>query len=75
MGELQAALESMFDAFERGDVEALVALVGSDAQGVDEISRKWLRGTDEVQNYLQRACLDGHGNQDGRQRRQRDDRR
>ena len=52
MGELQAALESMFDAFERGDTEALVASVASEAQGVDEISRKWMRGGEEVQNYL-----------------------
>ena len=52
MGELQAALEGMFVAFERGDTEALMASVASDAQGVDEISRKWLRGSDEMQNYL-----------------------
>src|SRR5438477_4313835 len=52
MGELQAALEDMFAAFERGDADMLVASVGSEAQGVDEISRKWMRGTDEVRNYL-----------------------
>jgi ketosteroid isomerase-like protein len=52
MGELQAALESMFDAFERGDTETLLASVASQSQAVDEISRKWLRGADEVHNYL-----------------------
>jgi ketosteroid isomerase-like protein len=52
MGELQAALEAMFEAFERGDTEALLASVANQAQGVDEISRKWMRGPDEVQNYL-----------------------
>jgi len=52
MGELQTALEDMFDAFERRDTEALVASVASEAQGVDEISRKWMRGADDVRNYL-----------------------
>jgi ketosteroid isomerase-like protein len=52
MGELQAALENMFDAFERGDVEALVGAVAREAQGVDEISRRWMRGGDEVRSYL-----------------------
>ena len=52
MGELQTALEDMFQAFERGDADALAALVATDAQGVDEISRKWMRGEDEVRNYL-----------------------
>jgi ketosteroid isomerase-like protein len=52
MGELQAALEDMFQAFERGDADALVASVASGAQGVDELSRKWMRGTDEVRNYV-----------------------
>src|SRR5438132_1155494 len=52
MGELQAALEDMFAAFERGDADALVASAASGAQGVDELSRKWMRGADEVRNYL-----------------------
>ncbi len=52
MGELQTALENMFEAFGRGDVDALTAAVATDAQGVDEISRKWMRGGDEVRGYL-----------------------
>jgi ketosteroid isomerase-like protein len=52
MGQLQAALEDFFAAFERGDGDALAAAVASDAQGVDEISRRWIRGTDEVRTYV-----------------------
>jgi len=52
MGELQTALEEMFEGFGRGDVDAVLASVASEAQGVDEISRKWMRGGDEVRNYL-----------------------
>jgi ketosteroid isomerase-like protein len=52
MGELQTALEHMFDAFERGDVEATVAFVADEAQGVDEVSRAWLRGGDDVRTFV-----------------------
>ena len=51
MGELQTTLEEFFGAFERGDGDALAAGITSDAQGVDEISRRWLRGPEEVRNY------------------------
>ena len=40
MGELQAALDQLFAAFERGDGDALAAAITNDAQGVDEISRR-----------------------------------
>ena len=52
MGELQTALDEFFAAFERGDGDALAAAIDSDAQGVDEISRRWIRGTDEVRTYV-----------------------
>ena len=52
MGELQTALDGFFAAFERGDADALAAAIASDAQGVDEISRRWIRGTDEVRAYV-----------------------
>ena len=77
MGELQTALEDMYDAFARGDADGLVALVASEAQGVDEISRKWMRGGDEVRNYLRglismvtdvkTVVSDGHEKIDGDQ--------
>ena len=51
MGELQAALDEFFAAFERGDGDALAAGITKEAQGVDEISRRWLRGPDEVRGY------------------------
>jgi ketosteroid isomerase-like protein len=52
MAELQTALDAFFASFERGDGDALAAALASDAQGVDEISRRWIRGTDEVRTYV-----------------------
>src|SRR5947209_4015434 len=75
MGELQAAMEDFFSAFERGDVEALVAGISDDAEGVDEVSRRWLRGREEMSNYIRQlvtmatgvktAVSDGHESIDG----------
>ena len=75
MGELQAALEKMFDAFERKDVETFVGAVANEAQAVDEISRRWLRGGDEVRNYLRGDTWGGHRHQVRAQRRQRNHQR
>jgi hypothetical protein len=52
MGELQTALDQFFAAFERGDGDALAAALASDSQGVDELTRRWIRGRDEVASYV-----------------------
>ena len=51
-GELEQVVRKMFSAFETMDVDALMSLVTSDMQGVDEISRKWLRGEGELKDYF-----------------------
>jgi ketosteroid isomerase-like protein len=42
----------MFEALDRGDTAGVVGFLSDDAQGVDEISRRWLRGREEVESYL-----------------------
>jgi ketosteroid isomerase-like protein len=53
-GELESVTREMFSALDRGDAEAVIRLGAEEMQGVDEISRKWLRGLDEVGAYIRR---------------------
>lgn len=50
-GELEAVVRGMFDALDRGDAASVGEDIASDAQGIDEISRRWMRGSDEVRGY------------------------
>jgi hypothetical protein len=54
MGDLTTVVQRMFDAMDKADVEAGLALIGSDPQGIDEISRKWMRGGGELTDYVRR---------------------
>jgi ketosteroid isomerase-like protein len=51
-GELTRAVEEFFSAFDRLDVSALSAMFTEDSQGVDELTRKWMRGKDAVEAYF-----------------------
>ena len=51
-GEMTAVVQGVFDALDKADVEAGLALIGPDAQGIDEISRRWMRGSGEVTGYV-----------------------
>jgi ketosteroid isomerase-like protein len=51
-GELESVTREMFGALDRGDADAMIALGASEMQSVDEISRRWLRGLDEVAGYV-----------------------
>ena len=50
--ELESVTREMFGALDRKDPEAVIGLGAAEMQGVDEISRKWLRGLDEVGGYI-----------------------
>lgn len=50
--ELESVTREMFGALDRGDAEAVIRLGTAEMQGVDEISRKWMRGLDEVGGYI-----------------------
>jgi ketosteroid isomerase-like protein len=51
-GPLEGLTRRMFEALDRSDAESMIALGAQDMQGVDEISRRWLRGSGEVGDYL-----------------------
>lgn len=51
-GELEAAVRDIFDGLERKDLEAVMRITDDEVQGVDENSRRWLRGRDELAEYL-----------------------
>jgi uncharacterized protein (TIGR02246 family) len=51
-GELEAVVVEMFDALRRKDVEALARFAADETQGIDEISRRWLRGRDEMDRHI-----------------------
>jgi ketosteroid isomerase-like protein len=51
-GELVSTTEALFDALDAMDVDRMMSGMTADVQGVDEISRRWLRGSDELGSYL-----------------------
>ncbi len=51
-GELTSVASELMTALDSMDVDRMMAAVAGDAQGVDEISRRWIRGRDELDAYL-----------------------
>jgi len=51
-GELEAVASELLTALDALDVDRMTAAAAESAQGVDEISRRWLRGRDELDAYL-----------------------
>jgi ketosteroid isomerase-like protein len=51
-GDLSAVVQRIFEALDKTDVDAALTLIASDAQGIDEISRKWMRGGGEMTGYV-----------------------
>ncbi len=51
-GELEHAANALIEALDSLDLERMVQTVSQDVQSVDEVSRQWLRGDDEVRGYL-----------------------
>ena len=51
-GELESAANDFVAAIDSLDLERIMQAVAQDVQSVDEVSRRWLRGNDEVRGYL-----------------------
>jgi len=51
-GALEAATRQYLGSVDRKDVEAINRAGTEDIQGVDEISRHWMRGSDELGAYI-----------------------
>ena len=49
---LEPAVRRLMTAFDALDVETAAAMMTADAQGVDEISRKWIRGDAAITDYF-----------------------
>lgn len=54
MGELETAVREVMSAFDRKDYPALKRALARDAQGVDEISRQWLRSDQAIDEYFRK---------------------
>jgi ketosteroid isomerase-like protein len=48
-------VHQVFDALDRLDFPAIRRHLSDDAQAVEEISRRWLRGADEIGDYFSRV--------------------
>lgn len=51
-GELESVANDFVAALDSMDVDRMMQAATEDAQGVDEISRRWLRGRGELDSYL-----------------------
>jgi ketosteroid isomerase-like protein len=51
-GALESETRRLFEALDRRDMETLAGSLAQDAQGVDEISRRWMRGKDAIGKYF-----------------------
>ena len=50
-GELETVVREIFANVDRKDSDAILSAMDEDVQGVDEISRRWLRGRDAVDEH------------------------
>jgi ketosteroid isomerase-like protein len=51
-GALESETRRLFEALDGRDMETLAGSLAQDAQGVDEISRRWMRGKDAIGKYF-----------------------
>lgn len=51
-GGPEATVREMFERFDAMDMDAVQDLMTDDVRGIDEISRRWLRGRDGVREYF-----------------------
>jgi hypothetical protein len=51
-GELETVVQEMFDGLDKADREVVERRIGGDAEAIDEITRRWMRGPGEVHAYI-----------------------
>jgi ketosteroid isomerase-like protein len=51
-GALETAARQFTASLDALDVDAMVSVLADDVEGVEEISRQWLRGRDAVAGYM-----------------------
>ena len=52
-GPLESVVRTMLDAFAKQDISLATDNTTDDVQGVDEISRRWMRGSGEMTKYFE----------------------
>jgi ketosteroid isomerase-like protein len=52
MGALETATRQLFDALDKRNAELIIQSAAKDVQGVDELSRRWMRGLDSLGTYF-----------------------
>jgi ketosteroid isomerase-like protein len=55
-GQLEQGATDFFAALDSLDVAAMLQVLTDDAQGVDEISRRWIRGREDVSAYIRQLA-------------------
>ena len=50
--KLESAMKEMFDTLGRDDPEELIGHFSAEPQGIDELSREWMRGRDALAAYV-----------------------
>ena len=55
-GQLEQVVTDFFAALDSLDVDAMLQVLTDDAQGVDEISRRWIRGREDVSAYIRQLA-------------------
>jgi SnoaL-like domain len=53
--ELEVIVRQMLEGLDKGDASLAMANIADDVQGIDEISRRWMRGKNELGAYVQQA--------------------
>jgi ketosteroid isomerase-like protein len=51
-GSLETVARQFIEDLDALDVDALVSVLADDVEGVEEISRQWLRGREAVEGYM-----------------------
>jgi uncharacterized protein (TIGR02246 family) len=54
-GELAAVVREMLAALDRNDADGIMRPAADDVVGIDEISRRWMRGRDAVSQYIRQV--------------------
>lgn len=51
-GQLESVLKGVFDALGHADPEVMLGHFSEEPQGVDELSREWMRGRTALEKYI-----------------------
>ena len=51
-GELEQVAKDLMAALDSRDLDRIVAAIGENAQSIDEITRRWIRGPGELETHV-----------------------